>query len=961
MKYILKIVLGCFLINALLFIFNNKIFAQAPAHFVLGADEFKGIQIYDIIQDNERNYWIATNDGLYFYDYQKFSKVLCKEATTISVFNFKKNLKGAIYCHNLNNQIFELKDRQCRLFYELKDDEAYPDISLSISDANDLVIGARKILVINTNRQLLQRFENFTAHLSEPFLGKDNEIYFPIAGSQYLIKYSRKRFSKIKLNIQDSTHKASLLKFFLQSNTYYAIDLNSKQLYDFDIQQYLLKPTKEEYDLSADQRTRVYETGDEIWLAATHPGVDLYTITPTKKNHQKFFSSYYISNVYKDAEGNYLLTTFDKGIIVVPDLGMPEIVQSFYNDPITATYTDADLGLLLGTSKGEIIQFKNNIKKTLSGPGLRSIQQIYGSPKSDFIIFDDGEIRAYNKNNGAISRIIEKSLKDIAFVSRSKFYVGTNSGIYKASKKKHHYFELDLLSKMNNRIYALSYDNIYHQLYAASSSGLYIIDSNDVPILLQHNSQRIFANKLFFNNGKTFATVNNSGIVVFEKGKIEDTLMLTVNGNVEQVMKMIFWNKTILAKTANGLYQFDTSGKMLKPIHSIFGFAQKRVLDFALQDDMLWVSHSGGLQQVDFRYGPNDIEQPSINISKLLINDSERKPVNNIKLNSQERKISFEFCVPTLRNRETIHYYYRLLGYDNRWNVNYYKDYAITYNALSAGKYTLEVKAENLEKYSYTISYTFYIIAPFYTQWWFIGSAMLLFVAVVYWISRWQIKQQQTKTRQQTELNNSKLTAIKSQMNPHFIFNSLNSIQDLILKGDIENSYSCITTFSNLVRSTLNHSEQDFIDFEHELKLIELYLSLEKLRFKKNLHYTIYTNGIEDILLPPLIIQPFIENALVHGLLHKVGEKKLIISFELNDALVCTIEDNGIGRAQAKMIKHRQQNIHESFSGKAIRKRFDILNSLYKGQYGFEFIDLHNGKEAIGTKVVLTIPIKHKF
>jgi LytS/YehU family sensor histidine kinase len=177
----------------------------------------------------------------------------------------------------------------------------------------------------------------------------------------------------------------------------------------------------------------------------------------------------------------------------------------------------------------------------------------------------------------------------------------------------------------------------------------------------------------------------------------------------------------------------------------------------------------------------------------------------------------------------------------------------------------------------------------------------------------------------------------------------------------VENSYSYITTFSNLVRSTLNHSEQEFIEFEQEIKLLELYLSLEKLRFKKNLNYSIETKNVDDIMVPPLIIQPFIENALVHGLLHKEGAKELKISFEAKDNLICIIEDNGIGREKAKSIKKRQRSEHESFSGKAIRKRFEILSKIFEGQFGFEYEDLYQEGKPCGTKVILTIPIKHKY
>ncbi len=110
-----------------------------------------------------------------------------------------------------------------------------------------------------------------------------------------------------------------------------------------------------------------------------------------------------------------------------------------------------------------------------------------------------------------------------------------------------------------------------------------------------------------------------------------------------------------------------------------------------------------------------------------------------------------------------------------------------------------------------------------------------------------------------------------------------------------------------------------------------------------------------------MLIQPFIENSLAHGLLHKEGEKKLKIWFELSDVLICKIEDNGIGREKAKAIKQRQSTGHESFSGKAIGKRLEILSDVFEGDFGYSYEDLYDRNEAIGTRVVLTIPIKRKF
>ena len=175
------------------------------------------------------------------------------------------------------------------------------------------------------------------------------------------------------------------------------------------------------------------------------------------------------------------------------------------------------------------------------------------------------------------------------------------------------------------------------------------------------------------------------------------------------------------------------------------------------------------------------------------------------------------------------------------------------------------------------------------------------------------------------------------------------------------NSYTYITKFADLVRRTLNYSDKDFIDFESELKLIQLYLTLEKLRFRTDFDFIIEADNIDDIQVPPMLIQPFIENALVHGLLHREGAKRLELRFELKEYLHCTITDNGVGRKKAKEIKVRQRSDNESYSVNAIKRRFEILDRNFGGNLGFRTIDLMDGEEAIGTEVRLIIPVKHRF
>ncbi len=211
--------------------------------------------------------------------------------------------------------------------------------------------------------------------------------------------------------------------------------------------------------------------------------------------------------------------------------------------------------------------------------------------------------------------------------------------------------------------------------------------------------------------------------------------------------------------------------------------------------------------------------------------------------------------------------------------------------------------------------------------------------------------------RKNDEILVSNLKALQSQMNPHFIFNALNSIQTLVLKGDVDNSYSYINKFADLVRQTLMFSERPLISFEEEVGLLENYLTLEKLRFRDNFNYSIKTNQVGNIMVPSMLLQPLLENALKHGLLHKKSDKLLTIDFELDEVLKCTIVDNGIGRKAAEQINKRRNQKHQSFALEALRKRFEFLKrKMNVENIGFHYEDLYEDNHAIGTKVVVIIP-----
>lgn len=208
--------------------------------------------------------------------------------------------------------------------------------------------------------------------------------------------------------------------------------------------------------------------------------------------------------------------------------------------------------------------------------------------------------------------------------------------------------------------------------------------------------------------------------------------------------------------------------------------------------------------------------------------------------------------------------------------------------------------------------------------------------------------------RKKSELASLQLKALKAQMNPHFLFNAINSIQNLILTNNKEEAYKYLTKFSLLMRESLKTSEKSFIDFDLELSMLKKYLELEKLRFGEDFIYELKgEREIKRIKIPSSIIQSFIENAIRYGLLHKTEGKKIItIEFYQSKIFTCVITDNGIGIEASKKVSvlNAKSSINES-SIKVIQNRLQLLNEFYKMDIGVSYEEVKEG-----TKVIIKLP-----
>ncbi|MDB5152252.1 MAG: hypothetical protein JWR54_1003 [Mucilaginibacter sp.] len=308
-------------------------------------------------------------------------------------------------------------------------------------------------------------------------------------------------------------------------------------------------------------------------------------------------------------------------------------------------------------------------------------------------------------------------------------------------------------------------------------------------------------------------------------------------------------------------------------------------------------------------------------------------------------------------------YSYKLLPLESSWSIPS-KTKSVSFAQLPAGKYQFIVRTKDRASgWSKPAIFGFTIKPPFWNKWWFRIIVIAFASFIIISIFRARIKKIRGDASIENQLKELEMKALKAQMNPHFIYNALNSIQALVANDKKAEGVYYIGSFSRLLRQVLDNSENNVISLDKELETIGLYIQLESLRldmqlqYKKNIPENIVT---EFEKIPPLILQPFVENALWHGLSRKEGKKEIKITVGLNAAwLVCDITDNGIGREKAEESKSNSTAIHQSRGIDITRKRLIDFNE-DELVVPIEFFDLYDDKKnPAGTRV--TVHIKRKF
>ena len=681
-----------------------------------------------------------------------------------------------------------------------------------------------------------------------------------------------------------------------------------------------------------------FDSKNRIWIATPDT---LYCRSPHKLNKwslsdcKEILSKKNILEPFRKGpmEGFVSIQENDAGnniIVSVNILGLFVINENLEIDYLNSMFGKiklSSLGILVGASKLSYIMYSENI---------------YSAPEKTSIV--------YGIKTPSNTTAIEETLND--------FYIATDGqGLLKLSNNE--------IEKLNEQYPFLPYRI---SALCITKNGIIIIGSRDGKIYFVENATDEL--KLIQTIDNTTELVGTS-INFITEGSNEDIWVGTEKGINQLIFNSTSSNKKPHISFYNAsCWYTDYSGSCssIDNDGNIWVGTVDHLMKIKDPENISKTTHYGMLKFDDIKlFNYRD------NWDSLITKDPwSGMKASGIHLNYLQNYIGIDFSTINYFNPELDRFQYFLEGYDKNWSELSTNTSAV-YSSLPAGEYRFKVRAINLSRQIHynDQNFHFVIVPPFWLRWWFyliISSTVLLAVYLfIYFRTKSIKKRERQKTEISEKIHSLEMKALKAQMNPHFIFNAITSIQNCILDNNVDSALKYLTEFSRIIRMTLDNVNREFISLRDEIEYINHYLSIEKLRFNNVFEVVINIDPLIDvnsILIPPLIIQPHIENAIHHGLLPLKKDGKLIIHLQIIDKIMrCIIEDNGIGRtASEKINSSRQAKKHISRGSKISKERIDLYNKTetVKG-FNLQIIDLYNNDIPTGTKVILDLPFKFEY
>ena len=971
----------------LCFVFNFFTLLKAQEVVTLHLTDKEGLpdyEIYDILEDSKGYIWLAANRGLFRYDGKEYTFFSHPQKRGLSVFGLLQDDKGNVWVNNISGQFFYVDEEKMHLFADLKD-----QINGKLSEFkilnNELIAltenGIYKQSLAAKKGAFYKDLNVASVYYHSPFI-MDKQFYFLHANK--VRKFTNNQFSLgLNLNIT----KKSITRFIYlkqKDKHFFSFNDNKSNLLEYHNNQFISHKLD-----SLNQKIihKILSIDDDIWFC-TSAGVYVYQQINNKLVFKKnILNQEVVTNALKDKNQNYWISTLQNGIFVIPNIHVLKL-NKLDKLKITDLEKINNQFTLFGTFDGKLgwIDTQNLTHNVFNLPSASRVTKI---------LFDQLRQVVYisQDNSGLLWDIKQKKLfKFNQIVGAKTLSVHHNRllyGTYNCAKMINLPNQKDTLSKSiklrgNPQLSPKNIKYNFKELRSKRSYASGFIDSlfyiGYVDGFFWHQDQNIseikFQNRSVFSVDLAIDRQKNVWVSTLEDGLIKiNNHQLVKHFSVKNGLlsnnlgKLKLDNNLLWIAHDRGLQLLNTKTLGFQNLLKSDGLETYDYIDLEITKNHLILATKKGLYLWNKKHCFKPYHTPNIFITSVEINNTKTQNINKLILDYNSNSIKIAFNVTGFQKEEFISYQYRLKENDN-WQyldkgINFVK-----YNSLPSGTYVFEVKAINQNGIaSHIEKVIFEVKSPYWQKWWFylvITMATILLTWYLFQVTsqKKQQKQEQLLLQAKTEreLIFFQLENLRSQMNPHFIFNALNSIQEYIVCNEKDLASTFLVKFSRLMRLYLNQSKNQEILLEEEVEALQLYLELEKDRFEDTLNYTIRVDPDllqKTIFIPSLFVQPYVENAIKHGLLHKLNNRNLSIEFNLkNNQLICIIDDNGVGRKEANRFKKEQETSYKSFATSANQKRVDLLNRTRKHKISVKTIDKVDSQNiAQGTQVIIKIPI----
>ena len=933
---------------------------------------------YYTLEDRKGYIWVATDAGVSRFDGTMFENFSVDDGLPDNqVLQLREDSKGRIWFLALNGQLSYFYNGK---IYNPDNDKQLKQLNFNAvivsffedskgriwfgTNKNIIGVWDGKTLIKYVAPSLLKQYGNAFIHEDQ----KGNIWAYSTTATFLFIKNNFVRIEDQNLPLSYKTlvgRKDKSVYFLGQNGLASKTGSFSKKL--LDIEESLLKNSP----------GYIYIDDKALWLS-NNSGVYILGLDGSKKQLIKDID---VNQVIKDRNQNMWFTT-KNGIYRLPDpkerLYTLNTTNGLSGDIIKSITRDANGNLWLGIGSSINIlnrqnksiqqvkfpdRFKYNVIKQLTFD--KKNQQIYFA--SDYGL---GYLSAINPTQSPINYLKETNnsvfvVKNFSLDSTSKLAISLSSGVVMINNrfKKLEFSALNYKEQQDyfkDRAYRVYYDQ-QQNLWFSNVSGLSEFNHG---ILNKHYEKYPLLAKRINDikqiDATTFAFATDGyGIAILRNGKLVKRFTIKEGLNNNIINRLFVKDNYLWAISNTGINRIEIANDKFS-INS-FDYANDLLSDdlndIYIDSDTAYFATNNGLVYFIHNQKALQSSPPKTYISSVSVNNRMLDlSVSNFVFKPDEKNITFNYSAIDFKNRK-ISYRYRLNG-DGNWTET--KSRRLELSALEPGTYCFEVSAKSQDsQWSNPAKVNFTLEKHFWQTWWFLVALLLLGAYLLYVITVRITKRQKNKEQEQLLLKNKILMleqkALQAMMNPHFVFNVMNSIQHYINTKNTSSANKVLTGFAKLIRKNLDLISKSFISLEEEIEYLNLYLSLEKNRFGEKFSYRIHVDekiDLEETAIPSMLLQPYIENAIWHGIMPKEegGEVQLNITQRDEDYLWIKIVDNGIGIQNS--INHRNDG-HQSKGMALTQERINLLNQIEAKPIQL-FVE-QNGNS--GTTITLLVPL----